>query len=283
MEQDSAVQATAERMDRTARLLWRHREDQPRRRGPRPGRSLDEVVAAGMAIADADGLTGLTVRTLAKRLGLARMGLYNYVDDLDQLVELMSDTASGELLDGRVRGFPYGPRSRSPADRRRGWQRVARTVCEANLELIGRHPWLIEQPNDRPVLGPGAIAKYNAELATFDRLGLGEVEMDLALWQLLNHVRGIAGDLIAARSRGESAEQWWEAGGAAVVADRVSEEEFPLAVRVGSAAGAAQGTAYDPMSSYRFGLSRLLDGLQLLIDRRSPDAAQGLEFRPAAG
>lgn len=255
-----------ERADHTARLLWRHREEQPRRRGPRPGRDLDELVAAGIAIADSDGLTGLTVRGLTSRLGLARMGLYNYVADLDQLVELMIDQAAGEVLDGRLRGFPYGPRSRPPAQPRTGWQRAARTVCEANLELIRRHPWLVERPNDRPVLGPQTTAKYDAELAAFDALGLTDVEMDLALWQLLNHARGTAGDLVTAQHCSESNADWWQAG-AAAVADRITAEEFPRAVRIGSAAGLAQSSAYDPLSSYRFGLSRLLDGVQVLIDR----------------
>ena len=34
-------------------------------------------------------------------------------------------------------------------------------------------------------------------------------------------------------------------------------------------AGAAHGGAYDPEHAYRFGLQRVLDGLAVLIDRRS--------------
>lgn len=278
MAQDPAV----ERAEQTARLLWRHREQQPRRRGPRPGRDVDEVVAAGIAIADADGLAGLTIRGLTGRLGLARMGLYNYVADLDQLVELMVDHAYAELVDGRLRGFPYGPRSRPPVDPLRGWRRAARTVCDANLDLVRRHPWLIERSKERPVLGPNSTAKYDAELAVLDRLGLTDTEMDLALWQLLNHVRAAAADLTAAARQPESGEQWWSAG-AAAVADRISAAEFPLAVRVGSSAGRSQGSAYDPLGSYRFGLSRLLDGLQVMIDRTARGIGQTLEIRPEEG
>ncbi|SDR92027.1 TetR/AcrR family transcriptional regulator C-terminal domain-containing protein [Microlunatus soli] len=278
MEQEPAV----ERAEHTARLLWRHREQQPRRRGPRPGRELDDVVAAGIAIADADGIAGLTVRGLTARLGLARMGLYTYVADLDQLVELMIDQAAAEFFDGRLRGFPYGPRSRRPADPRRGWRRAAGTLCDANLDWIRRHPWLVERPNVRPVLGPSSTAKYDAELGVFDRLGLTDLEMDLAVWQLLNHVRGIAVDLTAAAREPETSEQWWSAGAAAAAA-RITAAEFPLAVRVGTAAGDAQAAAYDPLGSYRFGLSRLLDGLQVMIDDAGSRHRQTLEFRPDEG
>jgi hypothetical protein len=38
------------------------------------------------------------------------------------------------------------------------------------------------------------------------------------------------------------------------------------AARVGAAAGAAHGAAYDPDHAYTFGLQRVLDGLGALID-----------------
>lgn len=40
----------------------------------------------------------------------------------------------------------------------------------------------------------------------------------------------------------------------------------PIAARVGSAAGAAHGSAYDPDHAYTFGLERVLAGLSQLID-----------------
>lgn len=259
---------TSERGEQTIRLLWRHSESAPVRRGPKPRHDLDDVVAAAVVLADAGGLAALTVRALADRLRIARMAVYTYVADLDQLLELMVDTVVGELFDGRLRGFPYGPRSRPPRDPRRGWRRNATTLATANLELLLRHPWLIERPNDRPVLGPNSTAKYDRELACFEGLGLADAELDLALWQLLNHVRGAAADLIAAERHPESSLDWWQAVGAAF-ASRVDADEYPRAVRVGSAAGASQGTAYDALKSFRFGLDLLLDGLQTAIDRHA--------------
>jgi AcrR family transcriptional regulator len=267
------AQSASARAEQTVRLLWRHREAQPRRRGPRPGRALDDLVAAGIEIADAEGLSGLSVRRLAERIEVSRMSVYSYVCDLDQLTDLMIDQVNGELISGDhvggadgPRRFPYGPRSRPPADRLTGWRRAARTVADANLDLARRHPWLTERTNDKPVLGPYTTAKYDAELAVFDELGLTDPQMDLALWQLLNHVRGIAADLRASAADPESVAAWWQ-GSAAAVAERIGAEEFPLAVRVGASVGQAQQSAYDPLTSYRFGLARVLDGLQTLIER----------------
>ncbi len=44
------------------------------------------------------------------------------------------------------------------------------------------------------------------------------------------------------------------------------ETKYPTAARVGAAAGAAHGAAYDPDHVYTFGLQRILDGPGALID-----------------
>jgi hypothetical protein len=66
----------------------------------------------------------------------------------------------------------------------------------------------------------------------------------------------------------QAAAQWWAAN-APLLARVLDEHAYPLATRVGTAAGAAHGGAYDPEHAYRFGLQRVLDGLAVLIDRRS--------------
>lgn len=46
----------------------------------------------------------------------------------------------------------------------------------------------------------------------------------------------------------------------------LDETTYPVAARVGSAAGAAHGSAYCPGHAYTFGLERVLAGLSQLID-----------------
>lgn len=57
---------------------------------PRP-RSLtqDRLAAAALAVIDRDGLDGLSMRTVAKELGMSTMGLYRYVADRDELEGLV--------------------------------------------------------------------------------------------------------------------------------------------------------------------------------------------------
>ncbi|MEV2219070.1 TetR/AcrR family transcriptional regulator C-terminal domain-containing protein [Nocardia vinacea] len=59
---------------------------------PRP-RSLTgpAIAAAAIAVLDRDGLSGLTMRAVAKELRIATMGLYRYVADRDELELLVVD------------------------------------------------------------------------------------------------------------------------------------------------------------------------------------------------
>ncbi|WP_069161700.1 TetR/AcrR family transcriptional regulator [Nocardia altamirensis] len=65
---------------------------------PRP-RSLtqEDLSAAALAVIDRDGLAALTMRAVAKELGLATMGLYRYVADREALEILVVDRIFADI------------------------------------------------------------------------------------------------------------------------------------------------------------------------------------------
>ncbi|WP_441959825.1 TetR/AcrR family transcriptional regulator [Mycolicibacterium houstonense] len=65
---------------------------------PRP-RSLTrtQVAAAALAVIDAGGLAGLSMRAVAGRLGLGTMSLYRYVADRDELEAMVVDLVLDEI------------------------------------------------------------------------------------------------------------------------------------------------------------------------------------------
>jgi hypothetical protein len=83
------------------------------------------------------------------------------------------------------------------------------------------------------------------------------VERDAALTLVLGFVQGIAAQEPATTPDAE----WWESAGA-LLAEVVDPARYPLASRVGTAAGEAQGGAYDAERAYRFGLERIIEGLE---------------------
>lgn len=242
---------------RTLLLLWRRTADIPRH-GPRPTLSVDGVVASATALADAEGLDAVTMRRVAAALDVSPMTLYTYVPSKAELLDLMLDAAYARMARADTAGQP--------------WRQRLRAVADENLALFAAHPWAADISTVRPPLGPGQMAKYEHELAALDGLGLDDVDMDAALTFLLGFVQGCARAAADARAVTRDSAlgdtQWWERAGP-LLATLVDERAYPLAARVGSAAGAAHDGAYGPDHAYDFGLERLLDGLGALVDRHA--------------
>ncbi len=66
-------------------------------RGPRPEHSRAEIAATGIALADAGGLSAVSMRAVAGALGTVAGSLYRYLSSRDDLLNLMVDAALGEL------------------------------------------------------------------------------------------------------------------------------------------------------------------------------------------
>jgi AcrR family transcriptional regulator len=160
---------------RTLQLLWREPGPADSRRGPRQGLSADRVAAAGIALADRDGLGAVTMRAVARALGVVPMSLYTYVPGKAELLDLMLDTVYRQMPRGDLSGMP--------------WRERLAAVAHENRDLFTRHPWIAGVSTSRPPLGPGLMAKYEHELQAFEGLGLDDVEMDAALTFLLGFVQ----------------------------------------------------------------------------------------------
>ena len=226
----------------SAPRLWRDPAAGPRH-GPRQGLTVDQVIAAATALADAEGLDAVTMRRVASRLGVVPMTLYTYMPGKAELLDLMLDAAYQEMPRADTTGQP--------------WQQRVTAIAAENRALFQAHPWAAAISTTRPPLGPGLMAKYEHELAAFDGLGLDGIQMDAALTHLLTFVQAWAQAAASAQAEcGESAmddEQWWVAH-TPLPRKVLDPAAYPLAVRVGTAAGTAHRAAYSPQYAYDFGL-----------------------------
>jgi AcrR family transcriptional regulator len=234
---------------RSMALLWRAAD-----REGRTGLSVDRIVAAAIEIADGDGLAALSMRRVAERLGVGAMSLYTYVPGKGELVDLMIDQVLGEI-----------DRPPLPGD----WRGKLEHVARANLALYRAHPWLLQVGTARPPMGPNLLAKYDYELGALDGTGLSDVDIDTLLTSVLAYVNGAGQAAVEAAQAparsGMSDDQWWEVQ--APLLEKVFDpQRFPLAARVGAAAGEAYGLS-DPDRAFDFGLQRLLDGIEAFIAR----------------
>lgn len=247
---------------RTLALLWGSQD--------RPGRSgltVRAIVRAAIELADGGGIEAVSMRSVADRLGAGTMSLYTHIPGKPALVELMIDTVNGQL---------YADLD-EPA-RQGAWRDGLRFIARRNWEMFARHPWLLQIPQGRPVLGPNINRKYEAELRPLDGIGLSDPEMDGVLTMVLVHVQGLARWQAALQAdregSGEGDQQWWTAIEPALAAV-MDASAFPVGGRVGRAVGEQLQSAGDPVGSLDFGLDRILDGVGHLVDSRPDDVPQG--------
>ena len=238
---------------RTLQLLWRDPAAIPRH-GPRQGLTIDQVVAAATALADTEGLDAVTMRRVSGNLGVVPMTLYTYVPGKAELLDLMLDAAYQRMRRTDTAGQP--------------WRQRVTAVAAENRALLEAHPWAAAISTIRPPLGPGLMAKYEHELSAFDGLGLDDIQMDAALTHLLTFVqawaRAAADTQATRRDTAMDDEQWWAAS-EPLLRKVLDPAAYPLAARVGTAAGTAHRAAYNPHHAYEFGLEIILGGLAALI------------------
>lgn len=238
----------------TLALLWRDTAGRSKP-GPRPARSIDEVISAATVIADTDGLEAVTIRAVARRLSIAPMTVYTHVPSKAELLDCMLDDAYLRLNLTDTAGQP--------------WRRRVAAVADDNRRLYRTHPWTATISTARPPLGPGQLAKYDHELAAFDDTAVDDVTRDAALTFVLDFVRitmlAEIDDDTRQTASGVDDQQWWDATGP-LLATYTDANRYPVAARVGTAAGHAHSTTRDPEHAYRFGLARVLDGLAVILD-----------------
>nr|WP_245549006.1 TetR/AcrR family transcriptional regulator C-terminal domain-containing protein [Nocardia exalbida] len=229
-------------------LLWRHElPPRPVGRGPKQTVTVDAVVAAAVALADREGYEKVSIRTVAAELGLRPMSLYTYVPSKDALAVLMADAVADE--------DPPIPADLPPRER------LAAVARRVRAEFVA-HPWLLEVPPWRLVLGPGRMRRYERQLAAIEGLGMPDVVMDRVIAVLSEFAAGNARMAVAAaRETGRMSDaEWWEVHGP-LLAEVMPPSRFPLSSRVGATVGELYQAPADPDGAFEYGLARLLDGI----------------------
>jgi AcrR family transcriptional regulator len=251
---------------RSMALLWRT----PGARtgpGPKPGLSVDAIVAAAIAVADADGLAGLSMRAVAERLGVTAMALYTYVPGKNELLDLMYDGAHAELS-GRY-------------DLGEGWRAAVTSWATDLVRFYVRHPWVLQVSWARPVLGPNEQAVVEALAQVLRQTGLPAAVARRVVSLLFYVVRGTAQAVAESRlaaAGGTSEQAWWASRAAALrqVAPDFAQR-FPDSAWLASAGAAhrrddaASYLEREAMEAFTVGLTVLLDGIEAAMarDRRA--------------
>jgi AcrR family transcriptional regulator len=103
---------------------------------------LDTVVDTGIALADDHGLEAVSLRRIARRLGVTPMALYRYVGSKDDLLDAMADRLYGEVIASSLDG---------------DWWESLAELARSTRRVLLAHPWA-RPLFARPLAGPHSRA-----------------------------------------------------------------------------------------------------------------------------
>ena len=132
------------------------RRERPPRALRRAGLSRERVLAAAVALADDGGVEELSMRKLAKKLGVEAMSLYNHIANKDQLLDGMVDFVFSEI---------------EPPSPGADWKQEMRTSAVSTRDALNRHRWAVGLLDARPNPGEASLRLYEAELACLREAG----------------------------------------------------------------------------------------------------------------
>lgn len=232
----------------TLELLWGtgHRP----KRGPKPALTVERIVAEAIALADAEGLSNLSMQRLAERLGFTKMSLYRYVPGKAELVALMLDTALGAPpeMDG------------GDGEAQEAWRERLSLWCETIYERLRAHPWSLEVSVGARPVGPNEMAWMESALTALAGTGLTTAERLDTIVLLIGHARSLVQQVRA----GDTDEFERQIAGQLAEMVAAAADRYPATV----AAFAEEGAVAGGQGALRFGIGRILDGLAVLIARR---------------
>ncbi|HET7304636.1 MAG TPA: TetR/AcrR family transcriptional regulator [Segeticoccus sp.] len=160
-------------------------------RGRAPGYSRHEIAAAGVGLADRDGLPAVTMRAVARAIGTGAGSLYRYVSTREELVALMVDEVNGELeLSG-------------PDDR--PWLDQMLELGHRARDVYRRHPWMMTALDTVPSLGPNGCAYLEHALSVLAATGADGQDKLEAVGVFSGLVRLLCRDERDASTPGQSA------------------------------------------------------------------------------
>ncbi|WP_333737009.1 TetR/AcrR family transcriptional regulator [Streptomyces sp. IBSBF 2806] len=227
---------------------------------PRDTLTADRIVRAAIELLDDEGLDGLNMRSLAKRLGSAATAVYWHIKTKGDLVRLAGDAIWDEV--------------ELPDLDAMDWRAAATAQATGMHAMLTRHPWLGQAFGSHLLYGPGQARHNDLSLAIYEKAGFTPADADRAAGTMLVYVLGSALGPAAQVSlnrrlsmNGASAEQ--------ALAEALSSAteiamQFPrLRKRLDTSAATEYAAA--PDNTFEFGLQSLLDGFEarLTADRTS--------------
>lgn len=195
------------------------------------------VVEAALVIVDDEGLDGLTMRKLGRKLGVEAMSIYHHVKDKDTLLDALVERVYTEIELGEL-----------PDE----WPDRLGRYCTALRTALMRHPNVLPAVATRPVMSTSTMGLVEVSLTELTEVGLDAETAQRVLAVIVSFIMGHVLSEAGARP---------ELGGHPPEAidgfrSALGSDQFPLVV------ASLGGLAPDREAEFDLGVRFLIEGIR---------------------
>jgi len=155
---------------------------------PRTPLTKERVLRAAIALADAGGIEAVTMRKLARELGVEAMSLYNHVANKNEILAGMIDLVAGEI---------------DMPDDAGDWKSAIRRSAVSSRDAVLRHPWVSALSMSQQSGGPARLRHEDWLLRTLREAGVSKEVTYHALHIIRAYVEGFTLQQLSFPDRGE--------------------------------------------------------------------------------
>ncbi|WP_104165159.1 TetR/AcrR family transcriptional regulator [Arthrobacter sp. SX1312] len=225
--------------------------------------SRNAVLGAAVALADEQGVGGLSMRTLAEDLGVVPMALYKHVSSKEDLLDGMVDMIVAEI---------------DPPLEGQAWKTTVRSRILSARTVLQRHRWARQVLETRTTRTPAVLAYTDSFIGMFLDRGFSVDLTHHVMHALGSRMWGFTQELFdapgpaAGPSVAEDARVDTASGSAQPDAAQLAElaRRFPNVLRIAMASAhddGVVGRGCDDQYEFEFALDLLLDGIEGLHAR----------------
>jgi AcrR family transcriptional regulator len=217
----------------------------------------EQVVDAALRVMDAEGLEAVSMRRVAREVGVEAMSLYNHVRDKEDLLDGVVERIMAEFQ------FPRGPRD--------DWLAYGRALAGGWRAVLKAHPNVMTlfAHRHKPMRSPTSMRPMEEALRTLRELGLSVEESARAFQVIGGYIMGYVmmenGRMFTPGDDGD----------AQALARQIPGDELPSV-----AAALPYMADCDVDAQFEFGLDLMLDGLLARAERGRTDRSKGAPSEP---
>ena len=204
----------------------------------RPGLSRARIIDAAAAVADRNGIAGVSMRNVGAELGVEAMSLYHHLSGKDDLVDGLADWVFA-LIRVPLPGRP--------------WRSEMVLRAESARAALSAHPWALGLIESRRASGEALLRHHDAVLGSLREGGFSIALAAHAFSAVDSYLYGfVLTEVNLPFEPGESAEEF-------VAGLSVPVQRYPYLAEM--IAEQVVGRAYSYSDEFTYGLDLILDAL----------------------